>query len=298
VIGAAGFIGTHLCRQLAEAGAEVLAVSRRRPPEPPGTAFLEASLADPETAEAVAGGGFDQVHLLAGTALVGPSLEDPAADLRANAGDLVAFLEAMRRRGATATFVHVSSAAVYGEPASLPVGVDAPTRPVSPYGVSKLAGELYARLYSQLFGLRTVAVRPFSVYGSGLRKQVVWDILARLDGAQPAGLRGSGRETRDFVHVADVCSALRVAAERGRPGAVYNVCGGVETSIAELADRLRGLVGGPPLSFSGEAAPGNPQRWRGDPSELEALGWQRRIGLEEGLAETAAWFRATRAAVV
>jgi UDP-glucose 4-epimerase len=293
VIGAAGFIGSHLCRYLSERGVEVLAIDRNALPESlPVRGALRAELAEPAVSDAIAQERLDHVFLLAGSSAVGPSIEDPLGDLAANAAGTLAFLEAMRHRRVDSMLVYASSAAVYGNPAQLPVSVSSPTAPISPYGISKLAAEQYVRAYGPLHRLRTVVARPFSVYGPGLRRQVVWDILNKLHGLRPAMLFGNGNETRDFVYISDACSALVRIAESGTPGSTYNICSGQETPIALLAAKLSQLTATSPVEFAGVSRPGDPLRWRGDFAELAALEWRPAVDLDEGLAQTAAWYRA------
>jgi len=292
VVGAAGFIGSHLAQQLAENGAEVLGVDSRPLPESsPVQKAMRAQWPSPEVSDAILDGRFDQVFLLGGTASVGGSIDAPAEDLDANAASLVRFLEAMRRGQCRSAIVFVSSAAVYGEPTEFPVTTASATAPISPYGVSKLAGDLYARVYGRLHGLKTVVARPFSVYGPGLRRQVVWDILTKLHQKNPPMLHGTGGETRDFVFVEDLCRALIAVAAEGK--GLYNVCSGQETTIAELALRLAKLSGVEPLRFSGVGRPGDPERWLGDYSSLATLGWRPQVTLDEGLRRTVAWFQDT-----
>ena len=291
VIGAAGFIGSHLCQELQKGGVEVLGIDRN-PIDPrlglAGT--MQAIFPGEAVCRAITEAHWDTVFLLAGTAAVGPSLANPLGDLTANATDLLSFLEVMRARRVGSSFVFVSSAAVYGEATELPLRIDSPTQPVSPYGVSKLASELYLRLYARLHELRTVAVRPFSVYGPRLRKQVIWDLLCRFERQQPIVLDGTGQETRDFVFVEDVCRAMVRVAQQGLPGSVYNICSEEETSIAQLAEKLSALMGGRPVEFSGRVRPGDPVRWRGACPELRALGWAPRMPLDDGLRQTVRWF--------
>jgi nucleoside-diphosphate-sugar epimerase len=292
VVGAAGFIGSHLSQQLVESGTEVLGVDSRPLPESsPVQRAMRATWPSPEVSDAILGGRFDQVFLLGGTASVAGSIDAPVDDLEANAADLVRFLEDMRSGLSESALVFVSSAAVYGEPSELPVTTATPTLPISPYGVSKLAGDLYARLYGTLHGLKTAVVRPFSVYGPGLRRQVVWDILAKLHQKNPPLLHGTGRETRDFVFVEDLCRALIAVGAVGQ--GLYNVCSGEETSIGELAHRLAELCGVDPLRFSGVGRPGDPERWLGDYSSLAGIGWRPQVTLDEGLRKTVAWFQET-----
>ena len=177
-----------------------------------------------------------------------------------------------------------------GDPPQLPATIATPVQPISPYGISKLAGEQYMRLYARLHSLDTRVVRPFSIYGPGLRKQVVWDMLVKLHQPQPAALFGTGEETRDFVYIDDLCAGLVRVGEAGAPGGIYNVCSGQETTIATIARKLSQQTGRPPLTFTGKIRVGDPTRWRGDCTELHALGWRPAVSLDDGLRATVDWF--------
>jgi nucleoside-diphosphate-sugar epimerase len=268
----------------------VLAIDRVPIQEGRGDRCLQSDLGDPILAEAIVDGGFDAAFLLAGSGSVGQSLADPELDLADNAGKLLRFLESVRPKLRGTRLVYVSSAAVYGEVQQLPVTESAPLRPISPYGVSKLAGESYARVYHHLYALETLIARPFSVYGPGARKQVVWDLLVKLHSRDVAQLQGTGQETRDFVYVDDACAALVEIALAGVPGHAYNVCSGRETSIAELAACLSRLAGKPPAVFGRALRMGDPSRWCGDPSRLREIGWEAKVDLESGLGQTLAWY--------
>src|SRR5690606_14091871 len=123
---------------------------------------------------------FDYIFHLAANAYIPPSVEAPAYDFALNLHNTFTLLEALRQAPRRPRLVNVSSAAVYGNPASLPIGEGDPTVPISPYGVSKLAAERYVAVFSQLYGLPASSVRLFSVYGPRQRKQVVYDLLCRL----------------------------------------------------------------------------------------------------------------------
>ena len=293
-MGAAGFIGSHLCRYLQRRGSDVLGIDRREIGDKIGVA-IRGEFPQPQVCEAIAAHRAQQIYLLAGTSSVAVSLADPLADLAGNGRDTLSFLEWMRQQEIRATVVFVSSAAVYGDPAELPATIATPVHPISPYGISKLAGELYMRLYASLHALDTRVVRPFSIYGPRLRKQVVFDMLVKLHQPEPAALFGTGQETRDFVYVDDLCAALVRIGDAGSPAGIYNVCSGRETSIATIAERLSAFARRPPLAFTGKSRPGDPLRWRGDCPELRALGWQPAVPLDDGLRLTVDWFTSANA---
>jgi UDP-glucose 4-epimerase len=180
---------------------------------------------------------------------------------------------------------------VYGDPQVLPVSEAQPPAPLSPYGYHKLLGEILAEEFTRLYALPTASVRIFSAYGPGLRRQVVWDICARALATGALQLRGTGQESRDFIHAADVAGALATLIERAPfQGERYNVASGRETTIASLAALLLEALGVKAMpEFDGVATPGDPRNWRADTSKLSALGFSPSIALEDGLRSVAAW---------
>lgn len=289
VTGASGFIGAHLRAAFERAGHRVVAAAR---PGPGRSAFVPF---EPES-EAFVGAlrrGPDVLVHAAGTSQVAGSFADPVADFRVNTALCLATLEAVRKHAPSCRVVLLSSAAVYGDPAVLPASEVVPPAPISPYGHHKLMAEQLGRMFHQLFGLRTCAVRIFSAYGRGLRRQVVYDAVRRLRAAgpsSPAVFRGTGREARDFVHVEDVAggvlAAIGGAAWVGEP---YNLASGVSTTIAELTEIVRCRLGGlAAAEFDGVSDRGMPLVWRADIARLRALGFSPTWTLERGIAEIVA----------
>ncbi|HJU48573.1 MAG TPA: NAD-dependent epimerase/dehydratase family protein [Gaiellaceae bacterium] len=273
VTGHRGFLGGAIARRLAEAGWDVTGLGRPEV-EIPSNAFDDAL--DRLRPDVV-------VHA-AGPASVPASFEDPAAD---HAGS-VDVLRALVERLGDARLVYLSSAAVYGQPASLPVGEAAPLQPMSPYGRHRAECE---RLLADA-GARATVLRIFSAYGEGLRRQVLWDICRQArHGA--VELAGDGGESRDFVHASDVAAAVAAAVRRAEfAGEAFNVASGVETTIAELARLLVAALGAESeIRFTGQARAGDPRRWRGDVTRAAArLGYRPAVSIEEGAGRYASWF--------
>lgn len=297
VTGGAGFIGSHLVRRLIALGADVVVVddfsapSARQPEQ--GAMVHELTLPDQAFPQIVRDGRFDAIFHLAGAAYVPPSIEDPVADLRQNVLLTLHVLEAVRRAGLTIPFVYTSSAAVYGSPTELPIREETKVCPVSPYGASKLGAEQYVSLYARLFRMRTAALRLFSVFGPGQRKQVVYDFIAKLH-ATPNHLlvHGTGDETRDMVYVDDVVSAALCVADRAPlEGEVYNVASGERTSVRQIAEAVAAqLELQPAFEFTGEVRPGDALHWVADISRLRSLGYEPTLGLQEGVDRICAWY--------
>jgi UDP-glucose 4-epimerase len=296
VVGGAGFFGSWLVEALLEAGVRTTVVDER----------AEAAAALPEPVELVEGdvsdldlhglfrkSAFDAVFQLAGSGTVPQTLLRPAEDLRRNTTTTLAVLEAARHGESPPLVLFVSSAAVYGEGRHMPMTEDHPLAPVSPYGISKLAAERYVSFYSTQYGIPTLSVRPFSLYGPRQRKLVVYDLLCRaFDGEVPLTVLGSPDVSRDFVFVEDAARML-VTLARAAPavGEAYNLASGRPTTLGELVETLLGAAGLPDAAvFTGNVRPGDPLHWEGDPAKATALGAVCTTELRDGLRSTADWF--------
>ena len=226
----------------------------------------------------------------AGPASVPASVADPDADRRGAVEVTQALVDRLARLEPPPRLLLVSSAAVYGEPQRLPVDERTPPAPISPYGRHRHECERLVRGG----GIPVAIARVFSAYGEGLRRQVLWDIARQALVRDRVDLLGTGAETRDFVHGADVGRALAaVASAAAFEGEAYNVASGVETSIRELAELLLDAFGvHAEIEFSGAGRRGDPTRWLADIGAIRALGFEPCLPLREGVARYAAWLRA------
>lgn len=294
VTGAAGFLGRHIVREFVQAGDRVVGVDVAAAENSglgPNVEYVRLPLPSPSFGELLQRVRPDALIHCAGRASVANSLTDPAADFRDGTALTFEVLDMLRRTAPGCRFVLLSSAAVYGNPATLPVSEQHACAPLSPYGYHKRQSELLCEEFARLFAIPTTAVRIFSAYGPGLRRQVVWDICRQALSEPELRLRGTGGESRDFIHAADVARALRQIVEAAPcTGEIYNLASGIETTIAELADRiLRQLGTGTSVSFDGTRTPGDPLHWRADISRVRGLGFLPRVSLEKGIESFAAW---------
>lgn len=229
----------------------------------------------------------------AGGASVADSIADPRRDFLSSVVVTEQFLGALRKSAPQCRSIFLSSAAVYGQPERQPVGEGDAIRPLSPYGYHKRICELLFEKAALIDGLPTASLRVFSAYGPGLRRQVLWEMASQLAGGKQVRLKGTGDETRDFIHANDVARAVKIVAEKAPArGEVYNVATGTETSIREAAHKISALFpGAVPPHFAGQSIYGDPQRWRADCSRLGALGFAPSFGLDQGLASLVRWVR-------
>lgn len=235
----------------------------------------------------------DAIIHLAGGSLVGASISSPAEDYRRTVTGSQQLLEWQRTEAPEARLVIASSAAVYGDGHVSAIAETAPIAPTSPYGTHKAMAEMLARSYARQFGIRAAVVRLFSVYGPGLRKQLVWDIASRLAGGEREfSLSGSGMERRDFVYVADAAAMLLEAVELAEADApAFNGCSGTGTEIAGLVKRIGGHFAGAAFEFSGQPRPGDPHSLVGEPSLSRHVGLSVKTDLDEGIAATIEWIK-------
>ena len=282
VTGGAGFIGSHLVELLADAGAVVTVLDNLFSGAAANLAgcrdrleLVHADVLDEAFPKLVASRSFDTIFHLAANSYVPPSVERPWDDFQRNLVATMRLLEVLRESAAPTKLILTSSAAVYGDLDASPIHEGHPTVPISPYGVSKLAVERYGAVYAGLYGLRVASLRLFSVYGPRQRKQVVYDVLRKINESDgDVRMFGDGTQVRDFNYVTDTASAaLAVAATSPLRGEVYNVAGGSPWSIRELVDMLIHLTGRRvKVHWSGQVRPGDPQRWLADGSRLAMLG--------------------------
>ena len=296
VTGAAGFVGGHLVAHLEAAGDEVTATDR---------ASGGADLGDPAGLDhEMAAAAPEVVYHLAGQADVGGSWDDPTGTLRANAEGTLNVLTAARHHGVRRV-VTVSSADLYGivGPADLPIGEDAPLRPVSPYGASKAAADLIALQAFLGHHQDVVRVRAFNHLGPGQDDRFVCSALAariaanELTGADVVAV-GNLEARRDFTDVRDVVRAYRCLAMDGTAGAAYNVCTGTSLAVRDVADLLVSMAERP-MRLEDDPAlhrPTDLPDLRGDPARIHHdTGWTPHIGLEQTLADLLAdWRRRLR----
>lgn len=230
-----------------------------------------------------------------GAASVPLSFENPARDFRLNTLRVNEILEAIRISLPSARFIHLSSAAVYGNPTTLPVSEDAPAAPVSPYGWHKFYAEQICREYATLFNLQCISLRIFSCYGPGLRKQLFWDSYQKALKSKTPQFFGSGQEARDFIFVDDLARAIQLIIEKADfDGRAINAASGTMTTIREAVETLFGHLGEQYTAhFTGQARRGDPDRWVADISYLKKLGFYPAFDVKTGLERTAEWLNAS-----
>jgi UDP-glucose 4-epimerase len=241
--------------------------------------------------------GVDRIFHLAAIPSVPRSVADPARTHAAVATATVRLLDAAKRSGAR-RFVYSSSSSVYGDAAETPKHEGLPTQPVSPYGVAKLAGESYVRVFAQLHGMRAVTLRYFNVFGPGQDPAseyaaVIPRFIVRGLGGDEVTIFGDGGQTRDFTYVDNVVDAnIRAAEADVVPGRVFNIAGGEPHSVLELVSELQTIIGRPIRVRHAEPRQGDIRDSHADiGAAIRDLGWKPKVAFAEGLSRTVASFR-------
>lgn len=288
VTGGAGFIGTNLVEKLIADGQSVIVVddlsagNRERLPD--AVVFHELDIRDTEALAAAAKGADVIIHLAA-LPRVQFSIESPVETHEVNVTGTLSVLEAAKKAGVK-RIVYAASSSAYGDQETLPLSVDLPPQPKSPYALHKYIGEAYMRLWSELYGLETVSLRFFNVYGPHLDPDgpyalVIGRFLKLALEGQPLTITGDGEQTRDFTHVEDVASAIIKAAtlETVGNGEVLNIGAGNQTSINELARMISDSIEYVPPRIE-------PKHTKADISlTKEKLDWEPTIALADGVNE-------------
>lgn len=239
---------------------------------------------------------FDFVINAGGNGNVQNSILNPKFDFESNVVLVHSILEAIRQTQIGCRLVHFSSAAVYGEPETSPILETDLLKPISPYGFNKMTSELICKQYSNLYNINCIILRPFSVYGPGLKKQLFWDVLCKFKNSThnaPIEFFGTGSETRDFIFIDDLCQIINLILKNPHHlnnFELINAANGIEIEINTVIQIISGYFPGIPYTFSGKKRPGDPDKWRADISKLNLLGYTPKVSMEEGLAFYYNWF--------
>ncbi len=306
ITGARGFVGRHLARALHQHGTQVCGIGHGAWAESERVAWgvdywlngdvtkhnldiIQSNMGSPSV-----------VFHLAGGSSVGPSLLAPQEDFRRSVLSAAELLEWARLAAPEVRLVLASSAAVYGAGHSQAIRETDALAPYSPYGYHKRIAEELFESYGKNFGLHVAVVRLFSVYGSELRKQLLWDSCGRLAGdAARLELGGTGNEMRDWLHISDAVELLRIATSHARPdGFIVNGGTGAAITVRAVAEQLCTVWGmGTQWSFSGKSRQGDPQYLVADVALARSLGFVPKMNFQAGIADYVNWFKSVNSRV-
>ncbi len=306
VTGGAGFIGSHIAEAYLAAGWEVVVLddlSRGHQRNvPSGARFVHADIRSPEARQLLAEGGFTVLNHHAAQIDVRVSVDEPALDAGINVVGLVNLLDGAGAGGVKRVVFASSGGVVYGDPEVVPTPETAPKAPISPYGVSKLAGEYYMRALAALRGFEAVAMRYSNVFGPRQDPKseagVVSIFVSRLLEDRPLTVFGNGLQTRDYVFVRDVARANVLASTASVPAGTdidataFNIATAQQRNVLELAETVGQVMGRKPRVELAPARAGELFRSSLDIGKASAmLGWKPEVRFDDGLGDLVEWFR-------
>lgn len=234
---------------------------------------------------------FDVCINCSGAANVPFSLEKPFNDFKLNTLNVFKLLEAIRLYTPECKFITMSSAAVYGNPTSLPINENMNCNPVSPYGCHKMITERICEEYSTFWGLKTCCLRIFSAYGPRLKKQLFWDLYNKILRDKNPSLWGTGLESRDFIYIDDIVRVIDLAIKKSSFNSeCVNVANGVQIQIKDVVKYvLDSMSVDKIVRFNQEGRIGDPINWEADISIIKQWGYSQTVGLKEGINRYIRW---------
>lgn len=272
ITGCSGFIGRSLADYFFEQGADITGLSIDK--------FSDAKFPvrvlsfDESSISSLVASVKPSVFIhAAGSASVGESIPNPAQDYSNSVALFRTVLEGVRLSGEKPVVVFPSSAAVYGNPETLPVKETAALNPISPYGFHKVMCEELAREYSVCFDIPTLTLRLFSVFGPHQKKLLVWELFRQFRSAPHVSVEGTGNESRDYLSVDDLAATLAKLLTVVRSGhTVVNMGSGRSVTVKQMAERIKAITNSSKnIHYQGMIRPGNPTNWQADVSYLQAL---------------------------
>ncbi|MDP1383241.1 NAD(P)-dependent oxidoreductase [Priestia megaterium] len=291
VTGIGGFLGQHLSNYLYKKGFNIIGLGRINIKMPHAIKLYNLSLPNQKLTDILNEHKPDALIHCAGTSSVNNSVMHPYEDFKKNVEVCGFVLESIRNSSPKCKFIYLSSAAVYGNPTSLPINENAICQPISPYGYHKLLCEMLVEEYSNLFNVDSAVLRIFSAYGEGLRKQVIYDLCRKLTSdTESIEVYGNGSESRDFIHTVDICRAVELVINKDIKG-TFNLASGEEISISMLIEGLKEFLKSTKhIKYIGKVRSGDPENWRADVTKLRLNGFKPQISFEQGLKGYCKWY--------
>ncbi|MBC7525290.1 MAG: NAD-dependent epimerase/dehydratase family protein [Flavobacterium sp.] len=291
ILGSKGFIGSHLRLYLLQSGFDVWGADVSV-----DYGLKNYIVVDPSNADfnsIFKSNNFDCCVNCSGAANVSESVTNPKRDYYLNTKLVFDILEAIRIEAPQCKFIQLNSAAVYGNPQTMPVTENIEIKPISPYGWHKYQSELLCKEYSEIYKIQTVILRIFSVYGPGLKKQFFWDLYQKCIANKSFELFGTGNESRDFIYIDDLVEAIKLIMPKNNLFAeVFNIASGIEITIKEAAEIfVKNLKEKHSIFFNNMIRKGDPLNWCADISKLSSLGFKCSTTIEQGIENYIQWLK-------
>lgn len=292
IIGSQGFLGSHLCSHFIKIGYNVYGADLLQTIPLLNYSYITVSGSSSQWDDLINTVVFDFCINAAGSGNVSFSVHNPLSDFESNTLDVIMILDALRKKESTCKYIHISSAAVYGNPSILPIAENSILEPISPYGFHKMMSEVLCKEYHQLYNIPIIIIRPFSLFGVGLQKQLLWDVCTKIKQDDSITLFGTGNETRDFLHISDFVSLVKILMiESNFCCDIYNAASGTEIKISNIASIFESvMLDNEKINFNGITKPGDPLNWRADISKITELGFKPMATFNDSIIEYINWF--------
>lgn len=291
IVGSKGFIGTHTALFFANKGYETWTCDIVNDYSAKNYFQIDATNADYH--QIFASHQFNICINCSGAASVPLSLKKPLKDFTLNTYNVCKLLDAIRFHQPNCKFINLSSAAVYGNPETLPIVEGQSTNPVSPYGRHKLQAEKICEEFREFYNIESCNLRIFSAYGDGLKKQLFWDLFQKSKNTRIVKLYGTGKESRDFIHVKDLVEIIHLVAQQETfVYPIINVGNGEEIFISNVVKTFFELMeNDTQYEFGGQERKGDPINWVADISRIKELGYKQSTFIKDGLENYIQWVR-------
>ena len=234
----------------------------------------------------------DYIFHCAGNSSIQNSIKNPMNDFKKNSYLTFELLNFVREFTPKSNFYFFSSAAVYGDPSLLPINESQTLNPISPYGFHKFLSEKICDEFSKLYSLNIVVLRIFSAYGNGLKRQIFYDLMRKLINEEEVLLKGTGKESRDFIHVLDICRSIELIMNtKNKSLEIYNIGNGEETLIEQIPKLFLNFLNSKKIiKFDNKKNLGMPSNWRSDITKLKKIGFNKSIPFQKGIEEYIEWY--------
>lgn len=295
ITGSNGFIGSHLSKYFSVKNYHIYGVSKYPIEKLNLPYFKENIICDllgEEVKDLLKKIQPDYIFHCAGNSSIKNSIKNPLNDFQNNSYLTYEFLNLIRQFTPSSKFYFFSSAAVYGDPEILPIKENHNLNPISPYGFHKLLSEHMCIEFSKLYSLKTVILRIFSAYGAGLRRQIFYDLMNKFVNDEEILLKGTGKESRDFINVFDICKAIElIMAAKSNQFEIYNIANGEEITIKNIACLFSNyLDSNKAIKFDNKNNFGMPLNWKADITKLKNIGFKKNIQFPLGIKDYISWF--------
>ena len=290
VTGSSGFIGTALVKELIKRGIEVIAVDKN-PSLIKGCKSVVLDITKDNVLDKYLCNDTVIFHL-ASKASVPGSVEEPVVDFHNTLYGMFQILESAKKNDCRVVFP--STASIFDVGSKLPISEKSYIKPSSPYGAAKISGEAYCFAYNRCYGLDVRIARMFSVYGEGMERFAIHDIVRKIqNNNNEITILGDGEQIRDYLYIDDVVEGLITIATNGKSGEDYNLASGYGVRLLDLAKNIASIMGFPNINIklTGKSFPGDVPKWYGNITKINNIGFNQKIPLQNGLIQTINWLK-------